>query len=316
MRVLVTGGTGYIGVNLLQRFPDKHTPVALVRESSRTELLPDHVETVRGDVTEFKSLKDAMTDVDGVIHMAAVNPGSRNSPEITSSVSASVFKSVNVDGTQNVFDAAAETDVNSVVYLGTTKTHPAVEAEDLSMYVQTKGEGGDLLKSGDYPFDYAIVHPTYVMGQRDYRLKRYEAFRLAAANALLTPPMYTPGRINIVHVDTVADSLLYYLEKPTNNHHMVSGPNVNRKRFAKLLTSLSSQRTVAFEIPFQKTLLPLAVKAIDTIGIANVDTSRLVLNSETGMVPQVHEERAPVTQKSWQTAVRDTWNWYEDVKLL
>lgn len=316
MKVLVTGGTGYIGINLLDRFPAEHAPVALVRETSRVELLPDDVETVRGDVTNRDSLSDAMGDVDAVVHMAAVNPGSRNSPDITSRVQDSVFRRVNVEGTENVLDAAADANVESVVYLSTTKAHPAVTAEEVSMYVQTKGEGGDLLDENDYSFDYTIVHPTYVMGQRDYRLKRYEPFRLAAANTVLVPPLYTPGRINIVHVDTIADSILYYVEEPTNNHHLLSGPNVTRKRFAKELASLSPRRTIVTDVPFRKTLLPLAVRSIDAIGIANVDADRLVLNSETGIVPEVQEEYAPVRQKSWQEAVRDTWKWYENVGLL
>ncbi|MDZ7850712.1 MAG: NAD-dependent epimerase/dehydratase family protein [Halodesulfurarchaeum sp.] len=316
MRVLVTGGTGYIGTNLLSRFPEKYEPVTLVRDSSREELLPDGVETVHGDVTDKDSLASAMVDIDAVVHMAAVNPGSRNSPEITSTVSDEVFRRVNVEGTENVLATAADAGVESVVYLSTTKAHPAIEAEDPSMYVKTKGKGGDLLESGEYPFKYSIVHPTYVMGQRDFRLKRYEPFRLAASNALLVPPMYTPGRINIVHVNTIADSILYYLENPTDNHHMVSGPNINRKAFAKELASLSDHRTVVFNIPFRKKLLPLGVKTIDATGITNVDADRLVLDAETGTVPPVQESRAPVPGKSWQEAVRDTWGWYKLVGLL
>jgi len=315
MRVLVTGATGYIGINLLHRFPDHHTPVALVREASRVELLPS-VETVTGDITDPASLADAMEDIDAVIHMAAVNPGSRNSTEITTGVQDSVFRQVNVHGTGNVLDAAADAGVESVVYLSTTKAHPAVDAEEMSIYVQTKNEGGELLDEKNYPFEYTIVHPTYVMGQRDYRLKRYEPFRLVASNTVLIPPLYTPGEINIVHVDTVADSIIHYVENPTDNHHMVSGPNINRKRFVRRVASLSARRAVVTDIPARNTLLPFGVKAIDSIGIANVDPDRLVLNAETGVVPEVQTERAPISQKCWQDAVQSTWSWYDDVGLL
>jgi len=316
MKVLVTGATGFIGVNLLRRIPDEHEALALAREASRTELLPDATETVTGDITDRESLTDVMDGVGAVVHMAAVNPGSRNSPAITSAVPDEVFRQVNVQGTENVLDAAAEAGVESVVYVSTTKAHPAVDADDISMYVKTKAEGGRLLEENDYPFEYSIVHPTYVMGQRDYRLKRYEPFRLAAANTVLAPPLYTPGRINIVHADTVADSIRYYVERPTNNHHMLSGPNLDRKRFAKQLASLSPRRTVVTDVPLRDTLLPLGVKCVDAIGIANVDASRLVLDAETGIVPEVQENRAPVSQASWQAAVRDTWAWYEDAGLL
>jgi nucleoside-diphosphate-sugar epimerase len=316
VKVLVTGGTGYIGTTLLRRFPVNHTPVALVRSSSRTELLPDDIKTVGGDVTDKESLIDAMNNIDAVVHMAAVNPGSRNSPEITSNVSDQVFRQVNIQGSKNVFEAAANAGVKSVIYISTTKAHPEVEVENASMYVRTKRKGGSLLNTDEYPFEYSIIHPTYVMGKRDYRLKRWEPFRLAASNALLVPPMYTPGRINIVHVETIADSIFYYLEQPTNNHHMISGRNIDRQVFAKELASLSEHRTVVLDIPFRKTLLPFTVKAIDRIGAANVDADRLVLDAQTGTVPSVQEQRAPVSGKSWKEAVRDTWRWYESVGLL
>lgn len=316
MNVLVTGGTGYIGVNLLRRFPEEHNPVALVREASRTELLPDGIRTVTGDVTDQASMANAMGNVDAVIHLAAVNPGSRNSPEITSNVPDSTFRKVNVRGTENVLDAAVDAGVESVVYLSTTKAHPNVDDDDVSMYVETKAEGGDLLTEGAYSFEYTIVHPTYVMGQRDYRLKRYEPYRLAASNAVLVPPLYTPGRINIVHVDTIADSILYYLDEPTNDNHMVSGPNIDRRTFVEELAALAPRRTLVTDVPLRNTLLPLAVKAIDYSGITNVDADRLVLNSETGIVAEVDEDRAPVSPKSWKEAVRDTWEWYERVGLL
>jgi len=317
MNVLVTGATGYIGVTLVRRLPEDMTPIALVRDASRTELLPDDVETVEGDITDSDTLTDPMDRVDGVIHMAAVNPGSKNSPRITNDVAEEVFDTVNVEGTRTVLDAAAEADVSSVVYLSTTKCHPDVEGDDdESLYVRTKREGGRLLTEGSYPFEYSIVHPTYVMGPRDYRLKRLEPFRLAASNRILVPPLYTPGRINVVHVDTIADSIWYYLRRPTNNRHLVSGPNVDRQTFRKTIAAQTDHRTVTASIPGKDQLLPAAVWAVDRIGLANVDPDRLVLDSETGIVPEVHEQRAPVERKSWQEAVRDTYAWYESAGLL
>jgi len=73
---------------------------------------------------------------------------------------------------------------------------------------------------------------------------------------------------------------------------------------------------VTASIPGKDRLLPAAVWAVDRIGLANVDPDRLVLDSETGIVPEVHEQRAPVERKSWQEAVRDTYAWYESAGLL
>jgi dihydroflavonol-4-reductase len=314
MRILVTGGTGYIGLALLRRMPDRHKAVVMVRDRSRTELLPANTATVVGDVTNSESVRNAMNNVDAVAHLAGVNPGSKNDEAVTGTVTEETFVSVNVDGTRNVVKAAADAGVESLVYTSTTNSHPNIPYEYDSTYVETKRRGGDVVAQSGVK--YTIVHPTYVMGPADYRLKRFDEFRLAAANLVLVPPIYTPGRINIVHVDTVADSIVYYLEQPTNDRHPVSGPNVDRRTYAKHLASLSDRRSVVLPFPFHKSALPLVVRAVDALGLANVDPESLALDEQTGVVPSIYERRAPVERKSWRQAVTDTYRWYERVQLL
>lgn len=312
--MLVTGATGYIGLALLDRLPERHDPVALVRERSRTELLPADVEQVTGDVTDKASIEAAMDGVDAVAHLAGVNPGTTNDESIVDEVTAETFDAVNVEGTRNVVRAAADAGVESLVYTSTTNAHPDVDYDYESLYVDTKREGGEIVAESSVPS--SIVHPTYVMGPNDYRLKRFDEFRFAASNVLLVPPLYTPGEINIVHVDTVADSIRYYLEEPTDNRHLVSGPNVDRKTYARQLASLSDRPSVVLPLPFHETLLPAVVRAVDWSGLANVDPSSLALSEHTGTVPEIHEQRAPIERKSWRRAVADTYRWYQSVRLL
>lgn len=314
MRILITGATGYIGLALIRRMPDAHEPIAMVRESSRTELLPPDIETVNGDITDKGSVQSALKGVDAIAHLAGVNPGSKNSKQVVSEVDEETFIGVNVEGTKNIIEAATESNISSLVYTSTTNAHPDVSYDYESMYVDTKSRGGDIV--ADSSLDYTIVHPTYVMGPYDYRLKRYDEFRLAAANTILIPPLYTPGQINIVHVDTVADSLIYYLEEPTKNRHFLSGPNINRRTYARQLASLSDRHSITLPFPFYEQLLPLLVRTVDRIGLANISVKPLALNEKTGTVPEVHENRAPIERKSWREAVTDTYRWYQDVRLL
>ncbi|MUW13423.1 NAD(P)H-binding protein [Halorubrum sp. CBA1125] len=314
MRILITGATGYIGLSIIRRISDTHEPVAMVRESSRTELLPPNIETVEGDITDIESLRGAFEGVDAVAHLAGVNPGSKNSTQVVSEVDEDTFTAVNVEGTRNIVNAATEANVSSLVYTSTTNAHPDVPYDYESMYVDTKRRGGEIVSESS--LDYTIVHPTYVMGPYDYRLKRYNEFRLAAANAILIPPLYTPGRINIVHVDTLADSIIHYLEEPTRNRHLVSGRNIDRRTYTRQLASLSDRHSFVFPLPFHKILLPFIVRLVDAIGLANVSVESLALEEHTATVPEIHEERAPVKRKSWKQAVTDTYRWYQDVRLL
>ena len=98
-RVLVTGGTGMLGRRLVPQLVDRgHT----VRVLSRHATGGDGVEAAPGDVQDAERVREAVRDVDTVVH-AASNPR-RNA------------KRVEVTGTRNVIDAVGGSGVH-VIYV-------------------------------------------------------------------------------------------------------------------------------------------------------------------------------------------------------
>ena len=80
MKILVTGGTGRIGANLVKRLLEKgHEIRSFVypADASRANKLDDykHVETVEGDLRNFDDVKRAVEGVDGIYHLAAAFGG-------------------------------------------------------------------------------------------------------------------------------------------------------------------------------------------------------------------------------------------------
>lgn len=143
--LLITGGTGSFGAEVLQRL--LHTDIGQIRVFSRDELkqhdlrqnlqskfpgLADKVRYYIGDVRDLSSVKNAMSNVDFVFHAAALKqvPSCEFFPmEATRT---------NVLGTENVLSAAIEAGVKRVVCLSTDKACYPVNAMGLSKAMMEK----------------------------------------------------------------------------------------------------------------------------------------------------------------------------------
>jgi hypothetical protein len=99
MRYFVTGATGLVGTHVVEQLvANGHDVITLTRSRSNANHLPEAVTVVEGDITNKESLREPMTGVDGVFHIAAwffVGPGPRNVERA---------ERINVEGTHNVLE--------------------------------------------------------------------------------------------------------------------------------------------------------------------------------------------------------------------
>jgi dihydroflavonol-4-reductase len=113
MRVLVTGGTGFVGSHLVRVLLERGQQVrCLVRPASRRDNLNDlSVEFVTGDLRDLDSLRQAVKGVNAVYHCAADYRLWCKDPN-------EMYQS-NVEGSNNVMQAAFDEGVDRVVYTST-----------------------------------------------------------------------------------------------------------------------------------------------------------------------------------------------------
>jgi len=119
-KILVTGATGRLGANLIKRLKQEgYDVVAYVipNDPKLGKIEPFGVEVVFGDLRDATALRQAAQGCDAVIHTAALMN------ERAPGVSRAEFFSINVVGTFNVFDAAADAGVNRVVYISSTSAY-------------------------------------------------------------------------------------------------------------------------------------------------------------------------------------------------
>jgi len=304
--VLVTGATGFIGLNLLAGLTESdHEPVAMVRPSSSTARLPDGVETVEGDLSDPTSLSAAMDGVDSVVHLAAAVYDTGQ------------MAGTNVAGTERLVEAATDADVARFVFISTIGAHPEVPADADSPYQQSKVASEELLFGREHPFDVSAIYPTYIFGPRDYRLTRYEHVRPIATNRVLVPPLYTDARYNVVHVDDVVGTIAHCLDG-ASGRHLVTGPNLTNKQFLTTIAHHTPGGCRVVSVPYAaiKWGVKPAMDLLHRVGISPVPGAGFAEQEDFGTVREALTERAPVRQRSWQAAIGDTVAWYEQVGLL
>src|SRR4051812_10402776 len=106
MKVLVTGGAGYIGSVLVPLLLERGHDVRIIDSLMHggTGLLPhfrnSRFQFVKGDIRDASAVEDAVRGCDVIIHLAAIVgfPACRKSPELA--------QTVNVDGTRVIAKAA------------------------------------------------------------------------------------------------------------------------------------------------------------------------------------------------------------------
>lgn len=150
MRILVTGGAGFIGSNLAAQLLNDDR-VAFVRvldnlstgykQNISTLIADPKFEFVEGDIRDYQTCQLACENIDMISHQAALGsvPRSINDPLTTNEV--------NITGTLHIFTAAKEKNIRRIIYAASSSTygdHPGLpKTEDkignpLSPYAVTK----------------------------------------------------------------------------------------------------------------------------------------------------------------------------------
>ena len=153
MKILVTGGAGFIGSHITEYLVQRGDDVTVLDNlnTGRKENLVkinDKINFVNGDIRDYKLLEKLVSDTSGVFHEAALA-----SVQDSFNMKDEYFD-VNVNGTENIFKLAKEYGFkivyasSSSVY-GNPKKIPITESDDrkpINPYAQTKLDGEVLAK--------------------------------------------------------------------------------------------------------------------------------------------------------------------------
>jgi NADH dehydrogenase len=153
--ILITGATGFIGRALVRQLSAVGRPMrALIRPSPRTPRLPKGVavEVAVVSLADTRGLRAALRDVDVVFHLASEETqGSRGDLQTT-----------DIQGTQNLVEAAADAGVDRIVYL----SHIGARRSSGYPAFRAKGYAEEFVYKGKTP--YTILRSSLVYGTEDH----------------------------------------------------------------------------------------------------------------------------------------------------
>jgi nucleoside-diphosphate-sugar epimerase len=229
MRVFITGGTGFIGSEVVRRLRGRGDEVtALVRDRARASALVDAgMKTVIGDLDDGAAIRAGMTGADAVIHCAAIYevgiPRSRRQ----------AMYDANVLGTERVLRLAAEAGVKKIVYISTVNAFGNTEGRVVdeshlhseryvSYYDETKHLAHKAARAAiDRGLPVVIVQPGGVYGPGDKSpqgnlINQFLSGRLPAK-------AFPEAGVNMVHRDDVAAGILLCLDRGRAGEQYVLG---------------------------------------------------------------------------------------------
>jgi uncharacterized protein YbjT (DUF2867 family) len=200
MKVLVTGGTGFIGPKVVHELRAHGHPVRVLARREQKVL---DAEVVIGDVTDAASLRAAVEGCTHVVHLVAILRGKPDQ-----------FEQTMTQGTKNLVSAAKDAGIERFVLMSALGTGDAALAN--TPYFKAKAAmEAEVIGSG---IDYTIFRPSFVFGRGAGALSTF----MGQVRSLPVVPIIGPGteRFQPIWVDDVAEYFARAVELPEAANHV------------------------------------------------------------------------------------------------
>lgn len=190
--ILLTGGTGFVGRNLIRIMLTENIPVrCLVRTHKKAKAINAvGIQTAVGDITIPASIEKAMDGIDTIIHLVGILVETRKAG----------FELIHIQGTKNMVEVGRKFGVKRFIHMSALGTRENA----VSRYHKTKWAAEEIVRNSG--LNYAIFRPSVIFGKED-------SFTNLFAKAIrLSPFIMMPGsgrnKMQPVSVKDVAETVI------------------------------------------------------------------------------------------------------------
>ena len=252
MKVLVAGGTGFIGSYLCRALAERgHDVTALARSGGEPS---EGVDVATGDVTDYDSIAGAVEGQDAVVNLVALSP-------LFEPKGGNVMHDrIHRGGTENLVRAAEDAGVEGFLQLSALGADPDGD----TAYIRAKGQAEEIVRESD--LDWTIFRPSVVFGEGG----EFVSFtkRLKGMFAPGVPLYPLPGggktRFQPIHVEDLVPMLAEALEddEHVGETYEIGGPETLTLRQVTDLVYEAEKKGVTI-VPLP---MPLAKVGLTVLG--------------------------------------------------
>ncbi len=184
-KILLTGGTGFIGKELIKKISDKYEIKCLVRKHSNFEYLKKFkVEFIFGDLRDKESISNSLKNIDMVIHLATSHQKGK--------------EDVNLITSKNLVEICKQKNIKKFIFISSM----AANRKLLDDYGRTKLKIEELIKNSG--LNYIILRPSIIYSNNNLSL---------IGSTLKSVPFIIPimgngnYKINPVHIQDTVNSI-------------------------------------------------------------------------------------------------------------
>ena len=235
MRVLLTGGTGYLGQAIVRALvAHGHQPVVYARHASAAGLPGVPFD---GDVRRLPSLRAAAEGADAIIHTAALVSIWRPQPI--------EFREINVGGLQNVIEVTQALGIRRLVYTSSLFALPpngATEALSSNDYLRTKRDARQVaLAAAQRGVPIVTMYPGIVYGPGPATEGNLVGRLLRDHQRGALPGIIGADRLwSLAYVDDVADAHVRAVQSPAAaGEYVLGGENAPQMRIFEIARTIT-----------------------------------------------------------------------------
>lgn len=304
MQILVTGGCGFVGVNLSHFFKSKGYRVRVfdnMRLGNPSHLEGLDVDLIEGDIRDVDAVRNAMDGMDAVVHLAA-------DTRVIPSIEDPRFNfENNVVGTFNLIEAMRATGVNRLVNASTggailgevdPPVHEAMVPEPISPYGASKlaCEGYLSAYAGSYNIQAASLRFTNVYGPRSFHKGSVVAHFIKQILKQEDLIVYGDGSQarDYIYVDDLCQGILDCIDRgAVGVIQLGTGIPTPLNDFIAILRDVTAEDGITFNVRYE-------------------DWRPGEIRHTYGLIDKAREMLDFAPQMKLEDGIRKTWRWFKN----